>query len=49
MLDDFYNTLTAEQQQKLGNLDDVIESYFEMYADTMSEEQYIEHLKNCKL
>jgi hypothetical protein len=49
MLDDFYNTLTAEQQQKLGTLDDVIESYFEMYADTMSEEQYIEHLKNCKL
>jgi hypothetical protein len=48
-LENFYNTLTEEQQQKLGTLDDLIESYYEMHADTMSEEQYIEYLKNCKL
>ena len=48
-LSNFYDSLTDEQRQKLGNLDDLIEQYYEMYADTMSEEQYIEHIKNCKL
>ena len=48
-LNTFYNQLTEEQQKKLGTLDDVIEEYYEMYSSTMTEEQYIEHIKNCKL
>jgi hypothetical protein len=48
-LENFYNTLTEDQQKKLGSFDDMLESYYEMHADTMSEEQYIEYLKNCKL
>jgi hypothetical protein len=48
-IENFYNSVTAEEQQKLGNLDDLIETYYEMYADTMSEDQYIDYIKNCKL
>jgi hypothetical protein len=49
VIGDFYESLTDEQKQKLGTLDDLIETYFEMHADTMSEDQYIEYVKNCKL
>lgn len=49
VIENFYNTLTPEQQEKLGSVDNLLESYYEMHADTMSEEQYIEYLKNCKL
>jgi ribonuclease HI len=49
VIGNFYESLTDEQKQKLGTLDDLIETYFEMHADTMSEDQYIEYVKNCKL
>jgi len=31
----------------LGSVEDLIERYAEIYADTMSQEQFIEYIKNC--
>jgi Mg/Co/Ni transporter MgtE len=44
---DFYNELTEEQKNKLGNLDELIEAYEDIPFDQPVED-YIETLK-CKL
>jgi predicted NAD-dependent protein-ADP-ribosyltransferase YbiA (DUF1768 family) len=46
---DFYSTLTEAQREKLGNLANVIDTYNEMYSDTMSVQEYIDNVLNCKI
>jgi hypothetical protein len=46
---DFYESLTDAQKEKLGNLVDVIDNYEELYADTMSVQEYIDNVLKCKL
>jgi predicted NAD-dependent protein-ADP-ribosyltransferase YbiA (DUF1768 family) len=45
----FYESLTDSEKEKLGNLADVIDSYEELYADTMSVQEYIDNVLKCKL
>jgi len=47
MISEFYNSLTEDQKQILGNLDELIATY-EDVPFTYSQEEYIESLK-CKL
>jgi hypothetical protein len=45
---EFYNSLTKMDRQKLGNLDDLINNYANMYSEFFTEEEYIE-TKRCEL
>jgi predicted NAD-dependent protein-ADP-ribosyltransferase YbiA (DUF1768 family) len=45
----FYESLTDSEKEKLGNLADVIDSYEQLYADTMSVREYIDNVLKCKL
>jgi hypothetical protein len=45
----FYESLTDSEKEKLGNLADVIDSYEQLYADTMSVQEYIDNVLKCKL
>jgi len=47
-LKQFYDTLTLEQNQKLGNLEDLFKEYKET-PYSLSIEEFIENIKNCKL
>ena len=56
MLNTFYRLLKESDEtsgtnyiEKLGNLEDIIEEYAQMYQGTMSEEQYIDNVLKCKL
>jgi hypothetical protein len=46
---EFYDSLTEAQREKLGNLANVIDTYNEMYSDTMSVQEYIDNVLNCKI
>lgn len=48
VLTNFYNTLTAEQKQKIGNLDDLYEEYLQR-AFKYSIEEFVNDIKTCKL
>jgi len=49
VISDFYSSLTDKEKEKLGNLDELIDDYVQMYEGTMSEEQYIENVLKCNL
>jgi hypothetical protein len=49
VISNFYSNLTEQEKEKLGNLDELIDDYVQMYQGTMSEEQYIETVLKCKL
>jgi hypothetical protein len=49
IISNFYSDLTENEKEKLGNLDDLIDDYVQMYESTMSEEQYIENVLKCNL
>jgi len=46
---EFYDSLTEAQREKLGNLANVIDTYDEMYSDTMSVQEYIDNVLKCKI
>jgi len=48
-LEDYFKDLKEGDKEKLGNLEDIIEEYVQMYQGTMSEEQYIDNVLKCKL
>lgn len=56
MLNTFYRLLKESDEtagtnyiEKLGNLEEIIDEYVQMYQGTMSEEQYIDNVLKCKL
>jgi hypothetical protein len=49
VISNFYSNLTEKEKEKLGNLDELIDDYVQMYEGTMSEEQYIENVLKCNL
>jgi hypothetical protein len=49
VISNFYSNLTENEKKKLGNLDELIDDYVQMYESTMSEEQYIENVLKCNL
>ena len=47
-LSNFYNTLTADQKEKIGTLEDLYDEYFQMPSD-YSIEDFVDNKKTCKL